>query len=216
MLKHVGFIMDGNRRWAKKRLLPKAEGYNAGLDALKKVTLRAQKLGLEAVTVYAFSKENWNRSDDEIQSIMKAVKKTNETFDGDFKIRYMGDISALEDDIAKTIDDVEQRTAQNKGLTLNIALNYSGRDDIIHAAKIACDHGEFVEDTFEKHLSTYGLPPLDMIVRSGGEQRLSGFMLYECAYSELLFIDKLWPDMDEKDMDYIFEEFNRRVRNFGK
>ena len=214
--KHIGFIMDGNGRWAQQRSMPRAEGYAHGLVALYKVAKRCSERGVEAVSVYAFSTENNGRPEEEIEAIAKVVLKFNLTYDGDYKISYMGDISSLPDGLASSIETVEENTADNKGMWLNIAFNYGGRADIIHAAKVAYDHGEFIEDTFESHLSSSHLPPLDAVVRTGGEKRLSNFMLYESAYAELFFLDKLWPDMDENDVDKIIDEFESRNRKFGK
>lgn len=214
--KHIGFIMDGNGRWAQMRSLPRAEGYAHGLVALYKVAKRCSERGVEAVSVYAFSTENNQRPTEEIEAIAKVVQKFNLTYDGDYKISYMGDISSLPDKLADSIEAVEQNTADNEGMWLNIAFNYGGRADIIHAAKVAYDHGEFIEDTFESHLSSAHLPQLDAVVRTGGEKRLSNFMMYESAYAELIFLDKLWPDMDESDVDMIIDEFESRNRKFGK
>ena len=214
--KHIGFIMDGNGRWAQARSMPRSEGYAHGLVALYKVAKRCSELGVEAVSVYAFSTENNARPLDEIDAIAKVVQKFNLSYDGNYKISYMGDIASLPDSLANSIEIVEQNTADNDGMWLNIAFNYGGRADIIHAAKVAYDHGEFIEDTFESHLSSAHLPPLDAVVRTGGEKRLSNFMLYESAYTELIFLDKLWPDMQESDVDDIIAEFENRNRKFGK
>lgn len=214
--KHIGFIMDGNGRWAQARSMPRSEGYAHGLVALYKVAKRCSELGVEAVSVYAFSTENNARPLDEIDAIAKVVQKFNLSYDGNYKISYMGDIASLPDSLANSIETVEQNTADNDGMWLNIAFNYGGRADIIHAAKVTYDHGEFIEDTFESHLSSAHLPPLDAVVRTGGEKRLSNFMLYESAYAELIFLDKLWPDMQESDVDDIIAEFENRNRKFGK
>ncbi len=214
--KHIGFIMDGNGRWAVAHGMSRAEGYAHGLVALYKVAKRCSERGVEAVSVYALSTENFNRPEEELQAIFKVVAKFNLTYDGEYKISYMGDFNSLDDKLASSIEQIEEKTRDNKGMWLNIAFNYGAKADILHAAKVAYDHGEFLEDTFEKHLSSSHLPPLDLIVRSGGEMRLSNFMLYEAAYSELMFLDKLWPDMDESDVDRILEDFDKRVRKFGK
>ena len=214
--KHIGFIMDGNGRWATAHDMSRAEGYAYGLVALRKVLKRLGERGVDAVSVYAFSTENWQRPQAEIDAISQVVKKFNLTYDGDMKITYMVDINAIDDDLAYSIEQIEKNTADNDGIWLNVAFNYGGRADIVNAAKICYDHGEFVEDTFEKHLSSGALPPLDLVVRTGGEMRLSNFMLYESAYAELMFLDKLWPDMDESDVDVILSDFEKRQRRFGK
>lgn len=214
--KHIGFIMDGNGRWAVAHSMSRSEGYSYGLLALRKVLKRCAERGVEAVSVYAFSTENWARPSGEIDAIAEVVRKFNLNYDGNFKISYIGDISALDDKLARSIEIVEQRTKDNDGLWLNIAFNYGGRADILHACEVCYNHGEFVEDTFESHLSSAHLPSLDLVVRTGGEMRLSNFMLYESAYAELMFLDKLWPDMDEGDVDKILDDFDLRVRKFGK
>ncbi len=215
-LKHVAFIMDGNGRWATAHGMPRAEGYKHGLEALIRVAKRMDARGLEAVSVYAFSTENNARPEDEKDAIFKQIKKFNRTYFGNLRVIYMGDIDALDEDVIDSIEDVERRTKKNNGAVLNIALNYGAQADIVHAAKLAYDKGSFDEATFEDALSTSGLPKLDMIVRTGGELRLSNFMLYEAAYAELMFMDKLWPDMTEEDADAVIAEFERRVRKFGK
>lgn len=171
--KHIGFIMDGNGRWAVAHGMSRAEGYAHGLVALYKVAKRCSERGVEAVSVYALSTENLNRPEEELQAIFKVVEKFNLTYDGEYKISYMGDFNSLDDKLASSIEQIEEKTRDNKGMWLNIAFNYGAKADILHAAKVAYDHGEFLEDTFEKHLSSSHLPPLDLIVRSGGEMRLS-------------------------------------------
>ncbi len=214
--KHIGFIMDGNGRWAQACSMSRAEGYAYGLVALYKVAKRCSERGVEAVSVYAFSTENNNRPKEEINAIADVVKRFNHAYDGDYRITYMGELSELNDELFDSVEEIEERTRDNKGMALNIAFNYGGRADILRAAKLCYDHGEFIEDTFEKNLSSSQLPELDLIVRSGGEKRLSNFMLYEAAYAELMFLDKLWPDMNEKDVDDILDEFEKRCRKFGK
>lgn len=214
--KHIGFIMDGNGRWAVAHGMSRSEGYAHGLMALYKVAKRCSERGVDAISVYALSTENLLRPQEELEAIFKVVEKFNYTYEGDYKISYMGDFNSLDDKLALSIEHVEEKTRDNKGMWLNIAFNYGARWDILHAAKVCYDHGEFLEDTFEKNLSSSHLPPLDLIVRSGGEMRLSNFMLYEAAYSELMFLDKLWPDMDESDVDKILDDFEKRVRKFGK
>lgn len=213
--RHIGIIMDGNGRWAQKRGLPRTEGYAEGLAALKRTLARAAERGVDTVTVYAFSTENFARPDQETASIVSVVRTFNRRYDGDMRITYMGDVYALGDDFADSVEDVENRTRENGGLHLNVAFAYGGRDDILNAAKRCCDKGAFTAEDFESNLSSAGLPPLDLVIRSGGEKRLSGFMLYEAAYSELYFTDKLWPDFDGNDLDAAIADFEGRERKFG-
>ncbi|MEG2274018.1 MAG: polyprenyl diphosphate synthase [Clostridia bacterium] len=212
---HIGFIMDGNGRWAKARGLSRTDGYEEGLNALKKVLERCRQLGVKAVSVYAFSKENWSRPKKEIDSIFSKVEKFNKKYDGTFKITYMGDRLSLDKNLASSINSIEKRTAKNTDMTVNIAFNYSGRDDVLQSAKRCFDDGNFSVDAFEKNLGSAHLPQLDVVVRTSGEKRLSGFMLYEASYAELIFIDKCWPDMNESDVDDIVKEFESRTRKFG-
>lgn len=213
--RHIGFIMDGNGRWAALRGLPREAGYAEGLKAMMKVIARLAERGVEAVTVYAYSSENFARPSSETAAILSVVTGWNTAYDGNMKVTYMGDFSRFPQAVADSIAEVERRTAANTGMRLNIALGYGGRDDIVRAAAAAARRGEITRQTFESELSSSTLPPLDLIVRSGGEKRLSGFMLYEAAYSELLFSDKLWPDMTEEDADGALDEFARRTRKFG-
>ncbi len=216
MLGHIGFIMDGNGRWATARDLPRTEGYKEGLNALKRVLNECAVHGIKVVSVYAFSTENNGRPSQEIEAIFKVVTEFNRSYDGDMKILYMGDIDSLPDYVAESVYFIEQKTAQNSGLTLNIALNYGARADIVRACKLAFDHADFTDSAIESRLASASLPPLDAVVRTGGEKRLSNFMLYESAYSELIFLDKLWPDMTENDVDAIVNEFESRIRKFGR
>jgi len=208
--------MDGNGRWATARNLPRKDGYSAGLDALYRVVGACAERGIEVVSVYAFSTENNARPEEEIQAIFAAVKKFNLGYDGNMRILYMGEVDGLDDDVADSVRYIEEKTANNDGITLNIALNYGARDDIARACLLAYDHNDFTVNGFENRLSTAGLPPLDALVRTGGEKRLSNFMLYECAYSELFFLDKMWPDMQADDVNKILAEFETRNRKFGR
>lgn len=213
--KHIGFIMDGNGRWAKERGLSRADGYPAGLLALRRVIKRCNELGIEAISVYAFSTENWARPEDEKEAIFKVVDAFNRGYDGDIRITYSGDIASLPDYLEDSICMVENSTKDNVGTVLNICFNYGGREDLLHAAEICYSHGNFTKETFERALASSHLPPVDCIVRTGGEMRLSNFMLYESAYAELIFLVKNWPDMDETDVDKIIELFEKRNRTFG-
>lgn len=213
--RHIGIIMDGNGRWAERRGLPRKEGYAAGLAALRKVLGRAAERGVETVTVYAFSTENFARPEEEIRAIVKVADAFDRGYDGDMRVSYMGDIYAFGDEFAEGVECVEARTAGNPGLRLNIAFGYGGRADIVNAAKRAADKGDFTEEDFAANLSSAGLPPLDLVIRSGGEKRLSGFMLYEAAYAELWFTDALWPDFDGDALDEAIASFEGRERKFG-
>ncbi len=214
-LKHIAFIPDGNGRWAQAHGMERKEGYVQGLKALKAVIARAEQRGIEALSVFAFSTENVARPHEEQAAIFRAVESFNNSYDGDMRILYMGDIDSLDERLAQSVEDVERRTAANTGMILNIALAYGGRADIVRAAKLAADSGDFTEEGFLDRLSTRGLPPLDLVVRTGGRKRLSNFMLYEAAYAELIFLDKLWGDMSGEDVDMIIDEFESRKRTFG-
>lgn len=213
--RHVGCIMDGNGRWAVRRGLPREAGYAEGLKAMMRVLKRMSERGVEAVTVYAYSSENFARPSAESAAILSVVTEWNRSYDGDMKVTYMGDLSRFPACVGESVDEVQNRTAHNTGLHLNIALGYGGRDDIVRAARAAAAKGEITRETLESELASSSLPPLDLIVRSGGEMRLSGFMLYEAAYSELWFTDKLWPDMTAGDADAALDSFAARTRKFG-
>ena len=212
---HVGYIMDGNGRWAERRGLPRSAGYAEGLKAMLRVLRRTEERGVRVATVYAFSSENFARPEEESSAIADVVERWNRSYDGGWKVTYMGELSRFSERLRESVALVVGRTAENEGLRLNIALGYGGREDIVNAARRAAAQGEIASASFENGLSSAGLPPLDLIVRSGGEKRLSGFMLYEAAYSELYFTDALWPDMTEKDVDDALGEFARRTRKFG-
>lgn len=212
--KHIGFIMDGNGRWAQSHGLPREKGYIEGLRALKTVANECARLGISAISVYALSTENLARPQSELDAIFKVVENFNLSYDGNFVVRYMGDCSLLPENVKRSVDFVEEKTKHNGGMILNIALGYGAQADIVNAAKLTGENCSAEE--FEKHLSTAGLPPLDLVVRTGGEKRLSNFLLYELAYAELIFLDDKWPDMDENKVDECIAEFEGRKRKFGK
>ncbi len=225
---HIAIIMDGNRRWAKKRGLPTQLGHSEGATTLEKVADICEDLGVKYLTVYAFSTENWKRSEEEVDYLMKLLAKHIKDFDKRIKnrnvrIRLVGEISRLNKELQEGIREIEERTKNNTGLTVNIAINYGGRAEIaIVAQKIAEDVKnnkisleDINEDLIYEYLQTKESPDPDLLIRTGGEQRLSGFLLWQASYSELYFTDVLWPDFDKKELEKAIEEFNNRKRNFG-
>lgn len=220
--KHIAFIMDGNGRWAKRRLLPRKIGHREGVKAMKCVIKACRDLGVEVVSFYAFSTENWSRPKDEVDALFSLVKKfakeeMREYVKDNYIVRFMGDISKLPKDVNEALNDILQSSKDNDGMVVNIGLNYGGRDEIAYAVKELVRLGEEPSvENISKHLYTAGLPDPEIIVRSSGEERLSNFMLFQAAYSELIFMPQLWPDFDADTIDKIIEEFNRRERRFGK
>lgn len=228
MPEHIAIIMDGNRRWAKKRNLPIKLGHKEGAETLKAVVRHANKIGLKYITVYAFSTENWKRSQDEVDSLMKLL----ETYLDDFAkeadtenivIRVLGDMNALSESLQQSIERTIKRTENNTGTIFNIALNYGGRDEIVNAIKKIAQKvssgemniNEITEETVSNNLYTYSIPDPDLLIRTSGELRLSGFLPWQSVYSEFLFLDKLWPDFTAEDLDKAIEEYSRRTRKFG-
>lgn len=218
---HIAFIMDGNGRWATKKLLPRNTGHKEGIKTMKTVTEYALNMGIPYLSFYAFSTENWNRPKDEVNGLISLIKKglpeiSSEMKKCNIKLTFMGDISAF-DDVSDVILQAKILTKDCSGGVVNIGLNYGGRAEIVTAVNRAIAAGKPVnEATFLHYLYTDGLPDPDIIVRTGGEKRLSNFMLYQGAYSELFFLDTLWPDFDEQDLESILEEYKRRNRRFGK
>lgn len=225
---HIGIIMDGNGRWAKKRGLPRTAGHSAGASAFKKIAKYCNKIGLKYLTVYAFSTENWKRPQEEVNAIMNLfrdyLKDSISSLDNDnIKIRFIGDISALDDDLQKLIKEAEEDTANATGLTLNIAVNYGGRQEIVTAAKKLCDDisngllkpSEISEEEISKRIYTAGQPDPDLIIRPSGEKRLSNFMLWQSAYTEFWYSDVLWPDFGPRQLEMAIDDYNSRIRRFG-
>lgn len=220
---HIAIIMDGNRRWARKRALPTNLGHSQGAKTLEKIATACQELGVKFLTVFAFSTENWKRSEEEVNYLMKLLAENISSFDKRFKnddvrIRLVGDINGLPDELQTGIREIEERTKLKSGLTVNVAINYGGRAEIVNAVRrINEDNIENItEETLNKYMYTYDAPDPDLIIRTAGEQRLSGFLIWQSAYSEFYFTDVLWPDFDEKELDKAISEFNSRKRNFGK
>lgn len=222
MPKHIAIIMDGNRRWAKKKKLPISAGHRAGADTLQKIIEYFIDIGIEYLTVYAFSTENWNRSVEEVNDLMNLmreylVKLEKDNKDRNVKIRIIGDINRLDEDIRNKILALENRTMSNTGLVINIALNYGGRNEIIHAIK-SLSHDELGSlsiESFNEKLYTYPSPDPDLIIRTAGEQRLSNFLLWQSAYAEFWYTDVLWPDFSKKDIDKAILDYSKRNRKFG-
>ena len=225
--KHIGIIMDGNGRWAKKRMLPRNMGHKKGAEVFQDITRYCNQLGLEAVTFYAFSTENWKRPQEEIDGLMKLFKQyLIDAFDYEKennKVVFLGDKSAFNQELRDLMLEIEQKTADRTGMILILALNYGSRSEIVNACKeiaakvkdgeISVD--DIDEQMFSDHLYTKNQPDPDFILRPSGEKRISNFLLWQCAYSEFVYMDVLWPDFTRKDLDAAIEEFNRRNRRFG-
>lgn len=223
--RHVAIILDGNRRWAKERKLPTFFGHRKGMENAKKIVLYAQKLGVKVITMYAFSTENWSRSEKEVNYLMKLFENYIDKYIGDYhkrgvKFRHIGSLKELPATLQKKIKNAIELTKNNEGIIANLALNYGGRDEIKRAMRkiisqeIKSKDIDF--DLISENLDTAGLPDPDFIIRTSGEQRLSGFLLWQGAYSELYFPKVHWPAFDEKEFDKAIEEFNKRQRRFGK
>ncbi len=221
---HVGIIMDGNGRWAKARGLAKSFGHRAGGQALKKLLPHADKLGIKYLTVYAFSTENWRRPQDEVKFLMALLKDylrqfIKESPKNDIKIRIIGDVSQLNEDLQKEIKHLTEITAHKTGLNLNIALNYGGRDELLRGIRKMLESGVSPENinemTVPDFLDTKGIPDPDLIIRTAGERRLSNFLLWQAAYAEFYFCNKFWPDFTSQDLIDAVEDYSQRERRFG-
>jgi len=226
--RHVAIIMDGNGRWAKRRFLPRVAGHRAGAEAVRTTVKAAADLGLQALTLYAFSSENWRRSTEEVSDLMGLLrhylrKEVAELDRNGIRLRTIGDINGLEGDLIDLVREGVERTKDNRRLDFVLALNYGGQDEIIRAMRdIATDVREgrvSPEDicgaTIEARLDTQDLPPLDLLIRTSGERRLSNFLLWQAAYAELLFVDTLWPDFDGEALAAALADFGARERRFG-
>lgn len=226
--RHVAIIMDGNGRWAKKRFLPRAAGHKQGVEAVRRVARAARTLGIEVLTLYAFSSENWRRPEDEVRDLMGLLRhflqsELDELVDEGVRLRVIGDWHVLSPDLVAMIQGAIDRTAGNPGPTVVVALNYGAQAEIAAAARLlaeqardgAIDPASITEASFGEALQTSDLPPLDLLIRTSGEQRLSNFMLWQAAYAELLFVDTLWPDFDADTLAAALEQYGRRQRRFG-
>lgn len=217
----VGIIMDGNRRWAKAEGLPKFEGHRAGSETLKNIARAALARGIKHLIVYAFSTENWNRERAEVAYLRKLLREVmqnemRELGREGIRIRFIGERERFSQELQRSMRDVETETTGNDAMTLWVCLSYGGRAEIVAAARAAAARGEVTEETFSSALWTAGMPDPDLIIRTGGEERLSNFLPWQSVYSELFFIDMLWPDFSKQEFDAILAEFRTRERRHGK
>jgi undecaprenyl diphosphate synthase len=218
--RHVAIIMDGNGRWAKKRHLPRVIGHQRGVEAVRRLAKAARGMGLEALTLYAFSTENWRRPEDEVSALMGLMKRfilsDLEEFAADnVRLKIIGNYKSLPSDIVDLIEGALARTAQNTGQILAVALNYGAQDEISRAARRAAEKGDITPETIEAELDTADLPPLDLLIRTSGEVRLSNFLLWQAAYAELWFTDVLWPDFTPAHLQEALDAFGQRERRYG-
>ncbi len=220
---HIAIIMDGNGRWAKKRGLPRSAGHAAGAKTFKQIARYCNKIGIKYLTVYAFSTENWKRPETEVKGIMdlfRSYLKDVDNFKGEnIRLEFIGDREPLADDIKKLMEHAEEESANATGLHLNMAINYGGRDELVHAVKAIIKEGipadKITEDVVSAHLYTAGQPDPDFIIRPSGEYRLSNYLIWQSAYAEYWFSDVLWPDFKPKHLDKALEDFSNRNRRFG-
>ena len=225
---HIGIIMDGNGRWAQKRGLPRSAGHKQGARTFREIVRYCRSIGIRYLTVYAFSTENWKRPQSEIDAIMNLLRDYLDELERHSDeeqgvLRFIGDMAPLAEDLRQRIADVQERTAGREGITVNIALNYGGRHEIVHAVQQAVSlarQGTLTPEAVDEALVdslmyTAGQPPVDLIIRPSGEQRISNFLLWQGAYAEFVFMDELWPDFTPGDLDRAIAEFQRRSRRFG-
>ncbi|MCL2437118.1 MAG: isoprenyl transferase [Clostridiales bacterium] len=229
---HIAIVMDGNGRWAKKRNLPHLAGHNAGMGAMKEIIKKSSALGVEHLTVYAFSTENWKRAADEVNGIFKLLvlyvdKELEELHENNVKVKILGDYRALPKFAVERIEKAVQRTQDNTGMQFNIALNYGGRDEVVRAVKDICEQikdgsllpEQVTEETISERLYTgknfANVPDPDLVIRTSGEMRISNYLLWQSAYSEFVFTDVLWPDFTPLDLEKAIFEYQNRERRFG-
>ncbi|SHE93470.1 undecaprenyl diphosphate synthase [Caldanaerobius fijiensis DSM 17918] len=226
--KHIAIIMDGNGRWAQKRGMPRTAGHRAGIKTVKKVIEFCSQLGIEYLTLYAFSTENWKRPEKEVNALFKLLvyylrREIDELDENNVRLNFIGDISSFDKDIRSEIDRAKTALADNDGLIVNLALNYGGRAEILNAVrgivrdmkKLNITADEIDEALFSKYIYTAGMPDPDLLIRTGGEYRVSNFLLWQIAYSELWYTDVLWPDFSEKDLLSAIANYQDRNRRFG-
>ena len=221
---HVGIIMDGNGRWASRRGLPRLAGHHAGTENVRRITTACADAGVEVLTIYAFSTENWRRPRDEVIGLMRLLmqridREAAELHRNNVKIRHVGVLEGIQPRLADRIRAAVELTRNNTGLVLNVAFNYGGRREIVRATQRALASGvrpeDLTEDVIDQHLDTAGLPDLDLVIRTGGEMRLSNFLLWQAAYAEYYSTPICWPDFGREELYQAFAEFGRRTRRFG-
>ena len=219
--RHIAIIMDGNGRWAKKRGLPRTAGHKVGAEVFRDIATYCQELGIEYLTIYAFSTENWKRPKDEVDVLMSLLEQSLQeaiaTMERDhIRLRVLGDVAGLSPQLQRMIDETNAISTHYQGFQANICLNYGGRAEILRAARLCAEAGEeWTEENFSKYLWSAGIPDPELIIRPSGELRLSNFLLWQCAYSEFYFCDTLWPDFKRKDLDLAIIDFQHRDRRFG-
>lgn len=227
---HVAIIMDGNGRWAKSRGLPRTAGHRKGVEVVRNMIEAAQEIGINTITLFGFSSENWNRPKDEINDLMKMLRtylrsETADLHKNGVRLRVIGDRRAFDEDIIELIENAERLTTDNTKLNLVMALGYGGRQDIVHAAYKLAEHAyqenrklseDEVSALFPQFLMTAGIPDPDLMIRTSGEQRISNFLIWSCAYTEFVFTDTLWPDFTKADLESAIAEYAKRDRRFGK
>lgn len=226
---HIAIIMDGNGRWAKERMLPRSMGHKAGVETIRRILKEATRLGVKNLTLYAFSTENWGRPKDEVGALMKLLvtylrKELDECHKNGVRMNVFGDTTQLPKECQEALDDALETTKNNTRINLNFALNYGGRDEIIRAIKLMYSdinkniikEEDINSELIENYLYTKGIPDPDLIIRPSGEQRLSNFLLWQCAYSEFLYSDINWPDFKEEDLRRAISDYQNRDRRFGK
>lgn len=222
-LRHVAIIMDGNRRWAKEKGLPSAVGHKKGVDALKATMRACDDFGIKYLTVYAFSTENWNRKPEEVNFLMDLLGQTlknelKEMHENNVVISFIGDTTKLSENLQKILTNAVETTKNNTGVNLQIAFNYGSRAEIVKAVQDIVDSGvnEITEDVISKHLYTSNIPDPDLLIRTGGEMRVSNYLLWQIAYSEFIVIPEFWPEFNKQKLAECVEEFNHRNRRWGK
>ena len=225
---HVAIILDGNGRWAKAKGMPRNYGHAQGSKNVEKVCEEAWRMGIKYLTVYAFSTENWNRPQEEVNALMKLLRNYMKTClktaaKNDMKVRVIGDITKLDEDIQKRIMELEEATKNNGGLNFQIAINYGSRDEITRAVRTLAEDvkegklmpKEVNEACIERYLDTHDIPDPDLLIRTSGEQRLSNYLLWQLAYTEFYFTDVPWPDFSKQELEKAIEQYNRRDRRYG-